>query len=214
MSKSVVSNLWFARIDGSREELKTKCEELSRCIDVIDIIAAFHLGEKKENPHCHFVIRSSNSTQKQSFALRLKNLFSIPKKSSYALDVWDGCKTAGATGYLFHEDGDIIVNKGFSQEEIGAAKLANDAVQRVVAINKQKASNKLVEKLYEKFKLEKDPSRFDMLCYMLMEIKDGNSYHPGEFMLKRYVEEVEVRILSKEKLTEYAVCLASRLWKN
>lgn len=196
MAKSVKSDKWFARIDGTKEFLTTKCKELSQQIDVKTLLAFYHIGEKKDNPHIHICIEMMGSVQKQSFALRLKTLFGIEKKSQYALQPWDGHRTAGAVSYMFHEPtAECIWNKGFTEDELDSARKSNDAVQRVVAINKEKSSHKLVEKAYEY--CDKELKEFDgikCLAFMLQEIKEGNNYHPGDFILKRYCEEIEIRM--------------------
>lgn len=196
MAKSVKSNLWFIRIDGQKEHLQQKCLELSRGIDTISLLAFYHVGGNKENPHCHICIETNVQIQKQSFAIRIKSLFGIEKKSQYAIQPWDGNRTSGAVSYMFHEDtAELLCNRGFTEPELQSARQSNDAVQRVVAINKEKASHKLVEKAYEY--AMKDVKRFDafkILSFMLCEIKEGNNYHPGDYMLKRYLEEIEVRM--------------------
>lgn len=213
MSKSTKSNKWFVRIDGNQEHLTNKLKALSTAIDTIAILGAFHLGSKKENPHCHFVIETASLIQKQSFAIRIKDLFVITKRSEYALNVWDGERGTGAVSYLFHEtDAKILVNKGFTDGDIERAKLANDAVQRVVAINKEKASQKLVDKTYEYLTENKmSYSHFESIRFMLNEIKKGNNYHPGEYMLKKYCEEIEVRM--SENLDDLTQNVIMRLWR-
>lgn len=195
---TVKSSMWFARIDGNKEFLSTKCKELANAIDTKAMLAFYHLGEKKDNPHCHLCIETTTLIQKQSFAVRLKTLFNIEKKSQYALQPWDGNRTAGAVSYMFHESEAIMLwNKGFTEDELNSARQSNDAVQRVVAINKEKASGKLVEKTYEY--AQKELKTFDavkIITFMLSEIKEGNNYHPGDFMLKKYLEEIEVRMCS------------------
>lgn len=197
MAKSEKSDKWFARVDGAGlEALRDKYMKLIGAIDTKCLFGAFHLGEKKDNPHIHFVIEIANPVQKQSFALRIKTLFGIEKKSQYALAVWDGVKGPGAMSYCYHEpDAVILPHTGISGDDIERAKFANESVQRVVAVNKEKASHKLVEKAYEYCRNELN--HFDIhkcLTFMLSEIKEGNNYHPGEFMLKRYCEEVQVRM--------------------
>lgn len=214
-TKAQKSSTWFARVDGNREFLEGKLKELAQQIDVEQCLAYHHLGGKKDNSHCHFVIRLSGSPQKQSFAVRIKKLFSIDKKSDYALDVWDGVKDTGAVAYMFHEENAIqLVNKGFTEAELEKAKTANEAVQKVVAINKERASTKLVDKAIERFKDETyEVSNVDILHFMLKEIKDGNSYHPGMYRLKTFVEEVSLKLTRDEDMWGYAQRIADQLWR-
>lgn len=216
MSKSERSALWFCRVDGEKSALEAAAKQMSHGLDVVHFLAAYHVGEKKENPHCHFVIKLSTTPQKQSFALRVKQMFKVEKKSQYALSVWDGDKESGATGYLFHEDdAPIICNKGFTTDEIDAARRANAAVQKVVAINKEKAQNKLVDKAVEVYSTKGEkPSRVEILEFMLLAIHRGENYHPGNFLLKKFVEEVELRLLAENDIYRYAENLAFQLWRN
>lgn len=214
-AKSVKSNRWFARIDGVKEFLQEKLEQFVRDEDnqCVAIVGAYHEGKNKENPHCHIVVEMSKETQKQSFALKLKTLFSITKKTQYALDVWDGVKEKGAVSYLFHEENaPVLVKKGFTDEEIRKAQDIAVSVNKVVADAKEKASHKLVEKAYEYMK-DREWNRVTCLAYMLRTIKEGENYHPGDYMLKRYVEEIEVRMIHMDDINVYASELASRLWR-
>lgn len=213
-AKDVKSRLWFVRADGQKSFLKEKCELLARGLDVVRCIAAYHTGKTGENPHTHICIEIRNEIQKQSFAIRIKNLFEIVKKSQYALDVWDGHDGKGAMSYLYHEENaEILCNKGFTDTQLAAAKEANAAVQAVVAVNQERASNKLVEKALTRFEGEK-PDRIDILYFMLQAINSGENYHPGSFMLKKYVEEVQIKLIKTEdELWYYAQTLENNLWR-
>lgn len=200
--KSTRSKFWFVRVDGPEEHLKAKCTELSRKIDTVSMLAAYHLGEKKDNPHCHFVIELSNQPQKQSLAVRLKALFGIEKRSQYSIDVWDGERGAGACSYLFHEDdAKILLNKNFTEHDIDTARIANQSVQRVLAINKEKASGKFVDKAMEYYP-DGATSR-ELLSYMLKLCKEGSLYWPGTFRAKQMIEEVIIKTsIDHETLVE------------
>lgn len=214
MSKATKSNLWFARFDGEKEWLKARLTSLAGCIDIVEILGVYHQGDKKNNPHTHFVFQSSNKIQKQSMAIRLKKLFGLEDKSrDYSLDVWDGDKEKGATGYLFHEaEAEVLVNKGFSEANMANAKLANEAVQRVVALNKEKTSKRLVDKALEHFSAQR-PSRQELLCFFARRIREGENHYPGDFMLKRYVEEVELRLKDDNEIGRWAWALENNLWR-
>lgn len=192
-TKAQRSKYWFVRVDGPEEFLRQKCSVLIEKIDTVALLGAYHKGDKKDNPHCHFVIELSSEPQKQSFAVRIKDLFNVEKRSQYALDIWDGRRGAGACSYLFHEaDAIIIANKGFSDSDIADAKQANEAVQRVVAVNKERASNKFVDRALEHF--PDGASAYDLLRYMMELCKNGELYWPGSFRAKQLIEEVEIKL--------------------
>lgn len=209
----VKSTKWFVRVDGSEEFLRQKCRELSTCLDVTAMLSAYHTGKTKENPHCHFVIEITSEVQKQSFAVRIKSLFGIVKKTQYALDVWDGHRTMGACSYLWHEeDAKMLVNMGFTDEELVSQHEANQAVQAVVAVNAERASNKLVNRALTEFAGSTDHTRIDILKYMVKLIKAGEIYHPGEFRLRQYVEEVDIRLMADDDIDTYVNHLANKFW--
>ena len=215
MAKSTRSNTWFVRVDGAQSFLAQKCQEMAQNIDVEEMLAAYHEGAKKENPHCHFVIKLKSDPQKQSFAIRIKKLFEV-KDRNYALEVWDGAHGLGAVSYLFHEEEfKILVNRGFSEQDLADARKANDAVQRVVAINKEKASTKLPDKLYDHFKEMKGVTRTEVLHELIKRCRKGEHYRPMDHQIKQYVEEVIMRLINTDQeMDEYVYSLERRSWKD
>lgn len=201
-SKSVRSKFWFVRVDGPKEFLEKKAKELADKLDTVAILGAYHQGQTKENPHIHFVIELDSEPQKQSFAVRMKTLFNIEKgkRSQHAIDVWDGKRGAGACSYLFHEqDACIIVNKGFSDSDIDDAKQANEIVQRVVSVNKQRASHKFIDKAVVKFEGQY-PKEKELLEYMMRLCKEGELYWPGTYRAKQLIEEVQIMLCGEDEL--------------
>lgn len=214
-ASKVRSQYWFARVDGEKEFLRQKCGELSTGIDVEACLSGYHTGKTKENPHVHICLafKEGCNPQKQTVAVRLKALFRIEKKSQYALEVWDNDRERGAPSYIYHEqDVEVFTIRGFSESQLLAAQAANEAIQKVVNMNKEKAQHKLIERALLEFE-KASPSRIDILEFMLQCIKKGENYHPGTFMLKRYVEEVELKLLPDWDLREYASRLENSLWR-
>lgn len=206
--KSATSNTWFARIDGDMEVLRPKVLTFAQAIDVISILATFHTGSKKENPHTHMVIQMGTSVQKQSYALRLKKHFEVVDRG-YALDVWDGKRAEyGAGSYLFHEDNaPILVSKLWEQTEIQEAQRIAKITNEAVAIAKEKASTKFIDKALDKFK-DKKPSRYDIFAYLMQLVSNKELYWPGTFKAKQMVEEVEI------KLSDNLVQLTNEYYSN
>lgn len=212
--KSQKGTCWFLRSDGSEEFLRQKCGVLATWIDVKAVLAVYHVGGTKENPHCHAVVETTSEIQKQSFDKKIKALFGIEKKSQYSTKLWDGVRDAGASSYMFHEkDAPILVRKGWTDDELATAKATCETVQKVVAMNKERASTKLVDKALDHFQ-GKDPSRFEILEWMLMECRDGGSYYPGTFLLKKHVEEVLLKLTTKTNFVYFVQQLESQMWKD
>lgn len=180
-------------------------------IDTVALLAATHKGKTGENPHAHIVIQIMSPVQKQSMAVRMKKLFDVQKRSGYALDIWDGSRGSGACSYLFHEeDAEIIGNKGFSQQDLYDAKLANEAVQKVVAINKARASVRFVEKALDRFKGDDNVDEWAVLSYMCDLVRNGELYWPGEFKAKSMIQEVMLRSSTS---TDYASSLWNKMFR-
>lgn len=215
-ASKVRSAHWFVRVDGEKEFLRQKCEEFSQRIDVTTLWVGYHTGETKENPHIHACIELNYTPQKQTFALQIKKHFGVDG-SSYALEVWDNDREKGACSYLYHEeDAEIFHRKGISDSQIVAAKAANEAVQKVVAMNKEKAQHKLIGKTFDIFNVKSEayikPSKSEILYQMYKFIRAGENYHPGDYLLKRYVEEVEFMLTEDGDLECLAERNANRWW--
>lgn len=197
--KSAVSALWFVRVDGDIEVLRPKVLSFASTIDCVSMLCVHHTGQKKENPHIHFVCGMNTSIQKQSFALRVKKVFEVVDRG-YAVDVWDGNRTEGACSYLFHESvWNVLAHKGWSDDEVKEAQRIGQAISKEVAKAKDKASQKLVERAVKHFD-GRSPTKFDILSFMVDEIHGGQAYHPGNFKLKSFIEEVEIKLTPQEQL--------------
>lgn len=201
MPSSDRSGKWFCNVDGSHEFLSQKCKEMSGWIDCVRLLAAYHKGKTKENPHCHWVIELSSEIQRQSFAARIKKLFGIEKNTKgWSVQIW---KDDGACSYLFHEDEDcVIVNKGFSDEEIKKFKKLNEDVQKVVAINKERGASRVVDRLLENPMIRMMSQRQIFMELMAM-IRKGEMYEPGDFKMKMLVDEIYIKSRSAEDFDRY-----------
>lgn len=218
-SKATKSKLWYLHVDGEESYLRESCKLFAQGLDVISFIAAYHVGSKKDNPHIHACIEIASEIQKQSFAVRVKAIFPrIKTGNDYSLKVWDGNKTGeGAVSYLFHDPGvnkdNLIAVKNFTDEDIEGAIKANKAVQAIVEINSERASTKLVDKAYEAFKGQ-CPTKHTILYFMLKACREGENYYPGSYLLKKYVEEVEVKLTeSDEELSRLTTEMVNNLWR-
>lgn len=195
MGKSDKSYKWFVRVDCNKDAGVACAGMMLQWIDMKRLLMLHHMGEKKDNPHVHFVLELSSEIQKQSLDTRVKKIFSIEKRSQYSSKIWDGGDEA--CSYMFHEpDGPVLHNKGFTEDEIDRFKLHNESVQKVLAINKERASSRLPDRAIEHFNGE-SPSRREVLDWMLRQIHEGQTYETGNGNLFRYVEEVVNKLTSK-----------------
>lgn len=211
-AKSVRSAHWFCRFDGTKEVLTTKCAELESAVawmDVVRWLAVYHTGKRGENPHIHFIMELHGQIQKQSFDVRAKKYFDIEKKSDYSTKHWDG-NLAGAGSYLFSDkDAEILRNKGFTEAELSEMREANDKVQEIVVENKKRASGKLVDKAMEWWAKEnggrqyRPSDQFKVFRYMMTQIRDGQNWHPGMFQIKKYCEEITIKLTDENHWADY-----------
>lgn len=201
MPSNVVSNKWFVRADGPFEFLKDKCIEILSWIDLVKVLALYHVGDTKENPHCHFVLELSSTLQKQSLDKRIKKLFDVQKSSAYSSKVWDG--NTSACSYMFHEsDVNILCNKGYNEEDILSFKEQNAKVQEVVAHNRERAPGRKVERVVEQLR-DGNPTRHEIGRVFLTMIRDGDMYEPGNFKMAQMIEEVYLKTRTKAQWDEY-----------
>lgn len=209
------SNYWFVRVDGSKEELKDSCIKFAEQIDLKRMLVVHHVGSAQENPHCHFIAQMDGRTnpeglQKQSFDKRLKAFFEKYNRD-YSSKIWDG-QLPGAGSYLFHEDGDVLFNKGFSEEEIQVCKDHNKKVQEIKqkakALGPGAAVERAVERLRDKLQRQSNMSyeqkQFYVYCLFKEEVKKGELHEQASYKWKQMVEEVIVKCMDSEmKWNEY-----------
>lgn len=210
MAKASVSRHWFIAVDGEKDFLRQKWMEYSRQSGVVQLFVVSHSGSTGDNPHVHVLLQEQDAVQKQSLDVRLKKFFEITnaKTQHYSSKVWDGnTSSEGAGSYLFHEVGaEILVNVGVSEEHVVLMRKAHEAVQKVVAVNKQKASGKLVERALDHFRKPEVIHQLRVITpaniahWMLVEIHEGRNYYSGEFRLKSFVEEVVIKLKPSDEL--------------
>ena len=78
-------------------------------------------------------------------------------------------------------------------------------------MNKERASNKLVDKALEYF-VGKTPTKMEILKFMLKACRDGENYYPGSYILKKYVEEVELKLTTNLDFDEYVADMYQNLF--
>ena len=119
------SERWFVRVDGEENFLRQRCVELGLWNQTRTLHAIFHKGGKGENPHVHFIHTYEKLLQKQTYDLKIKQLFGVVG-TSYSTKVWDG-EFKGAGSYLYHEEEEgkpapVFATKGIEQIHIDAMR--------------------------------------------------------------------------------------------
>jgi len=222
-AKSARSRHWFCRFDGIKVALIAMLAELQGAVawmDLVRVLAVYHTGKRGENPHIHYVMELKTDIQKQSYDVRAKKHFKIEKKSDYSTKIWDS-NLEGAGSYLFSDkDAEILLNIGFSDADLDEMRKANDKVQEIVVENKKRASGKLVEKALDWWAKEHQgrqyvAGRHQLLVfrYMLTQIREGQNWHPGMFQIKKYCEEVSIKLCEDDHWQEYVELQYNNLFR-
>lgn len=196
MPSTIKSTKWFIRVDYPRDEVSAKLKELSAWVDLKSALAVFHQGSTKENPHFHAIIELTSELQKQSFDRRLHNQWKV-KGTQFSSKVWDGVTDkAGAASYLFHEESDdIVLNKGYTQEQIEEFKQLHQQVKKVIETNKESGTNKSIQRIIDK--LDSTATRKTIFYTIMDEIRKGGMYHPG-FRMSQVVDEIYIKLQSED----------------
>lgn len=205
------SNKWFVRLTLPHQLIKEKISQLV-WVDVVRILVVSHVGEKTEKEHCHMCIDMSSTLQKQSLLARLKTLYGVRGNEQVSAKSWDG--NADACSYLFHDPvAEVILNKGFTDPELEQFRARNADVQKIVAENKKRASFRCVDRVLERIRAGEITRDYKPVAMAVLKlIRDGEIYEPGDFMIKRYVEEIMSKSAEGVDWENYASARAEKLF--
>jgi len=215
----VTSSYWFIRITAPHMDIAEQLYRGARAdgwpslstdiswqfCDHIRFLVVAHVGEKTEKEHVHCLVELSEPKQKQTVDKRCKRIFGV-SGPNYSSKVWDGDMGSGAGSYLFHDaKARVLLKHGFTDEQIEEFQRLNAEVQKVVEVNKQRASGRCVERILS---LIVDSGRMwtkdEIAMKLLTDIKEGVMYEPGDYVLKRYLEEIYLKQLAKPQWEQYA----------
>lgn len=197
---------WFVRITAPWEHVRSKMETIKGWIDYDGMLVGFHHGDKRGAPHAHICLNLKSELQKQSLDTRFKKLYDV-SGSQYSSKAWDGDKKA--MSYLYHDSKGVVENHmGLTDHELEELQGLNHEIQKVVQVNKGRASHKVVEYVLQHATL--GWTRYDIGECILRAVAQGEFYDPGDFALERYINEIELK-LAKDNKVELDTVIASRL---
>jgi len=212
MPQQGLQSKWFVRITLPHILIKEKMSMVCAWVDLQKILWVTHVGDKTEKEHCHFVLELSSELQKQSLLARIKKIYGVSGNEQLSAKPWDG--NSDACSYLFHDpNAEIITNKGYSPEQITEFRTRNEFVQKIVEENRKRASGRCVDRALraiEAGEITRDSVK--IAIYILKLIRDGEMYEPGDFMIKRYIEEIMSKSVSGADWERYAVSRAEKLF--
>lgn len=199
MPATVKSDKWYIRLTAPWTYIEERLPKMKELIWYGGCMVGYHKGDKQGTPHAHIALKMKQTLQKQSVDTALRRVFGLEGRSVYSSKVWDGDHKALA--YLYHDkDGRVENYMGLSEQEIDDLRRANDIVQVAVKAAKERASHRILDYVIERY----DPywTRIEIAHCILTAVARGEFHDPGDFMLERYVNEVELRCATKETLEE------------
>lgn len=208
MPSTAKTDKWFFRVTLPHHVVSTMWTEALKTVKLMDMtrcLAVGYVGEKTEKEHVHFIIQLSKELQKQSFDVRIKSIFGV-KGADYSSKPWDGGMEHGAGSYLYHDPvATEIYRKGFTDTDILKFKECNQQVREVVEENKSRASGRCVERTLATIAESNVIWTRKQIAYQLItDIRDDKMYECGDFVLRKYIEEIYMKQLSKDQWLQYA----------
>lgn len=207
------STMWFVRVTKSHDQCYELVNSFVMMRAPVRLLCIGHVGDKTEKEHIHFVIELQKSCQKQSVDVALKKVFGV-SGADYSSKVWDG--KDGALSYMFHDvDYKLVYNKGFTPEDIARYIELHKKVAEVVDINKERGAKRVVDRVVKYYRDQcVIPTRERICGRFLTMIRDGEMYEPGDYGLKKYVEEVLCKVQTDDTWNVYAADRINRLFAN
>lgn len=179
-------------------------QEMARDPDYNKVLCVSHKGSKDEPSHYHLCI--GTSVKEDAMRKRMKKLFTKGKGNGHcSIKPW---LDAGGVSYCFHEQDEcIVINKGFSDEEIATARKANAKIQEEIKKAKEKASWKLEEQAFAVLKAREKPYYTEMeigMCIVNLALT-GDKYVPNDWLLRAMVSKLQWRLAGNEYEQEMIV---------
>jgi len=199
-ARDLKSTKWFVRVTYPHIECRQKMPMLE--LQCQTLLVLTHTGERTEKEHIHMAMEFLTEITKQGLDVKLKKIFPV-KGSDYSSKIWDGSNDA--CSYMFHDKNyQIISRKGINDDMIDNYIALNAKVQEIVAVNKEKAPGRKVDKVVQLFK-DSTPTKFEVAREFFKMIRDGEMYEPGDYKLKNMIEEVILKCTQGEDGFEHYV---------
>lgn len=203
MPSTSVSSRWFVRVTIPHTGVIPKWDKVKEWIDVQKYLLVFHKGSSATSrEHIHFVIELSSQLQKQSIDTRFRKLFGVKGRSDYSSKIWDGNENVFA--YMFHEyirlpleekPNAIISVKGYADEDVSRFIQLSHSFEEDVKPEKKK----LKQLLANEFHIGLNFSLRDMLEFTLKKVRTKEICYPGDFIVKKTIQEVFIQQGSDEQ---------------
>lgn len=192
MPLTKVSTNWFIRITQPHEFIKIQLTGIEGWSNLERVLVVSHVGEKTKKQHVHILLTLIKPLQQQSVNVIFKKLFTEPRCLS--IKIWDGNIVGeSALSYLWHDaSAEILFNKSFDDDAIKDSKLVCAGVVEEVNKRKQRAPGHCVSRILDEIIASKVVWSDDRICMRILTmIREGEMYEPGDFLIQRYVNEIE-----------------------
>lgn len=196
-------------LDGYSDKLPM----LSACEDYKSIIAVKHMGNSKENPHFHLVVRTQVAGQ--AFRVRMRKIFDQGKGNGHmSIKPWDG--NNDAISYLFHEDENttILVQHNISDETVAQAKERCKRVVEMVQASKAKAAWHLEDIVYEQVKDQPTISEATIGQRLILAALRNGKYVPQPWHIRAMTQRIQFKMLNGflESEEDFAMRLSRQIF--
>jgi len=202
------SRMWYVRITAPWEYIENKLSGITEKIWYDGMMVGYHHGDKAGAPHAHIALKTKSELQKQSIDKALKDVFGLTSRTTYSSKPWDG--DMKALSYMYHDSkGKVVDYMGLSEEQLDDLRRSCALITAAVKVAKEKASHKVIDYVIERH----DPAwgRSEIGECILRAVANGTFHDPGDFMLERYINEVELRTATKETLDDIIYARLNRL---
>lgn len=192
MPLTKVSQDWFIRITQPHDFVRSQLSDITTWSNVVRVLVVSHVGDKSKKQHVHMLLSLNKALQQQSVNAIFRKFFTEPRCMS--IKVWDG-KTDGqsALSYLWHDSSaEVLFSKGFTDTELEASRVVCAGVVEEVNKRKQRAPGHCVSKILDEIVASKRVWNEEQICMRILKlIRDGEMYEPGDFLISRYVNEIQ-----------------------
>ena len=167
-----------------------KIVALPLCLDYASILCFKHVGDSKENPHYHLVIKTQ--VKSKAFRARFVKIFDMGKGNSHmSIKEWDGCEDAYS--YMYHENGASFLAHNFQPDDLARFAKMNERVQEEIKISKGKASYHLVEITLSQLQRNAVYSDYDICIIVLKEAFLKDKYKPNDYQMRSIIDEIQYK---------------------
>lgn len=163
---------------------------LVMCSDYQSILCYKHLGDSKENPHYHLVIRTQ--VKSKAFRARFVKIFDLAKGNQHmSIKEWDG--NDDAYSYMTHEGNQYFLKHRILDEDIARYVKQNDRIQEEMKKAKGKASWLLENEVLAQLASGTFYSDLELGVMTLRTALLKDKYQPNDFQLRLMVDRIQYK---------------------